>query len=72
MLLVHYPTRRVWFDMMDSEEYAAIHHGREGAMKMAMLWFSDPVLPYSAGKKRVTGGAWQEKIDKMIAKRGKT
>jgi hypothetical protein len=36
------------------------------------LWFSDPVLPYSAGKKRVTGGAWQEKIDKMIAKRGKT
>jgi len=77
MLLVHYPTRRVWFDMMDSDEYAALHHGRENSMKMAMLWFSDPVLPYTAGtytagEVRTPGGDWQERIEKMAAQKSKS
>jgi hypothetical protein len=38
---------------------------------MAMLWCSDPVLPYSTAKERITGGAWQETITKMIAERAK-
>lgn len=72
MLLVHFPTRRAWFDMMQSDEYEAIHSGREETMKMAVLWFSDPVLPYTAGNVHVPGGAWQEAIEKISAEKGKT
>ncbi len=71
MLLVHYPTRRIWFDMMDSDEYAAIHHGREDSMKMAVLWFSDPVLPYTAGDVHVPGGAWTKVFEKIEARKAK-
>lgn len=70
MLLVHYPNRRTWFDMMESEEYIAFSKGREDAMKMAVLWFSDPLIPYSTsdGPVGVPDGAWQKKIETLLAK----
>ena len=42
ILLVHYPNRRTFFDMMKSDEYQEIHSGRQNSMKMAILWISDP------------------------------
>ena len=68
MLLVHYPNRRTFFDMMVSEEYAAIHSGRQNSMKMAILWISDPIISFRTPTREYTGGAWQEKFDKMMAK----
>lgn len=69
ILLVRYPSRRVFYDMMQSEEYAAIHHGRENTMKMAVLWPTDPVLSFRSAKSEHAGGVWEEKIEKLMAKK---
>ncbi len=69
ILLVRYPSRRVFYDMMQSEEYKAIHHGRENAMKMAVLWPTDPLISFRSAKSEYTGGVWEDKIQEIMAKK---
>jgi len=59
VLLVHYPSRRVFYDMLRSDAYQAIHPDREAALSDGVLWPSEPVISFSSPSRDFVGGEWQ-------------
>lgn len=58
ILLARYPDRRAFYEMAKSNEYQAIHHLREEALEKAVLWSSDPLLPFRTQTTEFSGGQW--------------
>ena len=44
LILVEYPTRRAFLDMVGSPAYQAIEHLRHDALERSVLYASDPLL----------------------------
>ncbi len=62
VLLARYPSRRVFYGMLRSDEYQALSHLREDALDNGVLWPSEPVLPYKSQTVEFEGGEWLELI----------
>jgi len=62
VLLARYPSRRVFYEMLRSDEYQAISYLREDALGNGVPWPSEPVLPYKIQTVEFEGGEWLELI----------
>lgn len=60
VLLARYPSRRNFYEMLRSEEYQSISRLREEALDNAILWPSEPILPYRTRLTEFEGGEWLE------------
>ena len=58
VLLIGHPNRRLFYEMIRSEEYQAISPLREKALDNGVIWPSDPVMPYKTQTFEFKGGQW--------------
>ncbi len=65
VLLARYPNRRTFYDMLRSDEYQSISPLREAALEDAVLWPSEPVLPYRTRSAEFDGGEWSRILQEM-------
>ncbi|MFT4564261.1 MAG: hypothetical protein ACI9BW_004024, partial [Gammaproteobacteria bacterium] len=54
--------RRHCYEMFRSEEYQALSPLREAALDNAILWPSEPILPYKTQTVEFEGGEWLEML----------
>ena len=54
--LVRYPSRRVFYEMIRSDEYQSFSHLRENALDNAVLWPSETLMPYKTQTVEFEGG----------------
>ena len=62
VILGRYPSRRHCYEMFRSEEYQALSPLREAALDNAILWPSEPILPYKTQTVEFEGGEWLEML----------
>lgn len=65
VLLVRYPSRRVFYEMLRSDKYQGISPLREAALDNGVVWPSEPVMPYKTQSVEFEGGEWLELIQSM-------
>lgn len=58
VLLVRYPNRKFFYDMLRSEEYQSFSHYREDALSNGVLQPSEALMPYRTETIEFDGGDW--------------
>ncbi|WP_240732888.1 DUF1330 domain-containing protein [Halioglobus maricola] len=67
VILVRYTNRKMFYDMLRSEEYQAFSYLREDALENAVLQPSEAVMPYRTESIEFEGGDWLGEIQKRLA-----
>jgi len=67
VLLVRYPNRKFFYEMLRSDEYQSFSHFREDALSNAVLQPSEALMPYRTKTVEFDGGAWAADIQSRMA-----
>ena len=67
VLLVRYPNRKFFYEMLRSDEYQSFSHFRENALNNAVLQPSEALMPYRTMTVEFDGGAWAAEIQSRMA-----
>ena len=62
VLLVRYPNRKFFYDMLRSDEYQSFSHFREDALENGVLQPSEALMPYRTQAIKFDGGEWTTEI----------
>ena len=66
VLLVRYTNRKMFYDMLRSDEYQSFSHFRENALENAVLQPSEAVLPYRTQTIEFDGGDWLGELQERL------
>jgi hypothetical protein len=69
VLLVRYPNRKFFYDMLRSEEYQSFSYLREQALADGVLQPSEALLPYRAQTIEFSGGDWMVELQSRLEAR---
>jgi uncharacterized protein (DUF1330 family) len=66
VILVRYTNRKMFYDMLRSDEYLSFSHLRENAMENAVLQPSEALMPYRTQTIEFEGGDWLGELQKRL------
>ncbi len=66
VLLVRYPNRRFFYDMLRSDEYQSFSHLREDAISDGVLQPSEALMPYRTQTVEFDGGEWATELQSRL------
>jgi uncharacterized protein (DUF1330 family) len=66
VLLVRYTNRKMFYDILRSDEYQSFSYLRENALKNAVLQPSEAVMPYRTKAIEFEGGDWFGELQKRL------
>ena len=66
VLLVRYTNRKMFYDMLRSDEYQSFSYLRENALENAVLQPSEAVMPYRTQTIEFEGGDWFGELQKRL------
>ncbi len=66
VLLVRYTNRKMFYDMLRSDEYQSFSYLREDALENAVLQPSEAVMPYRTQTIEFEGGEWFVELQKRL------
>ena len=66
VLLVRYTNRKMFYDMLRSDEYQSFSYLREDALENAVLQPSEAVMPYRTQAIEFEGGDWLGELQKRL------
>jgi uncharacterized protein (DUF1330 family) len=66
VLLVRYTNRKMFYDMLRSDEYQSFSYLRENALENAVLQPSEAVMPYRTQAIEFEGGDWLGELQKRL------
>ena len=66
VLLVRYPNRKFFYDMLRSDEYQSFSHYREDALSNGVLQPSEALMPYRTQTIEFDGGDWTIEIQSRL------
>ena len=69
VLLVRYPNRKFFYDMLRSDEYQSFSHFRENALSNGVLQPSEALMPYRTQTIEFDGGEWATEIQSRLGSR---
>ena len=67
VLLVRYTNRKMFYDMLRSDEYQSFSYLREDALENAVLQPSEAVMPYRTKTIEFEGGDWFGELQKRLS-----
>jgi uncharacterized protein (DUF1330 family) len=67
VILVRYTNRKMFYDMLRSDEYLSFSYLRENAMENAVLQPSEALMPYRTQTIEFEGGDWFGELQKRLS-----